>query len=89
MAAYLKTEETKALNDEEIIMDMFQMLVFGTYGLITQVTMPVHCQPDSSLHKLLQRSAHAQALVYTNVYVTWLYVMWPQPSTHLITSTYC
>ncbi len=52
MAAYLKTEETKSLNDNEIIMDMFQMLSFGTYGLITQVPVHLHCQPRLLLDML-------------------------------------
>ena len=47
MAAYLKTPESQKLNDDELIMDMFQMLVFGSYGLVTQVcsasAINIHC----------------------------------------------
>lgn len=37
LATYLQQPESQRLNDDELIMDMFQMLVFGTYGLLTQV----------------------------------------------------
>ncbi|KAK9836752.1 hypothetical protein WJX74_007457 [Apatococcus lobatus] len=36
LAAYLQTPESQKLNDDELIMDMFQMLVTGTYGLLIQ-----------------------------------------------------
>ncbi len=37
LAAYLKNKETQMLNDDELIMDMFQVLASGTYGLVTHV----------------------------------------------------
>lgn len=40
LAAFLETEDTKKLTDDEIIMDLYQVLVFGTYGLVTQVSIP-------------------------------------------------
>ncbi|KAK9822960.1 hypothetical protein WJX74_009114 [Apatococcus lobatus] len=45
LAAYLKTEETQMLNDDELIMDMFQVLASGTYGLVTHGT----CSADALL----------------------------------------
>ena len=38
LAAYLKTEETQKLNDDELIMDMFQILTSGSYGFVTHVS---------------------------------------------------